>query len=59
MTRVIQFLKQHYEKIILSVLLLALGAAAFWLYTSVQEANTQMTPVNTQAPPGKPGNRLT
>jgi hypothetical protein len=40
-----QFLKKHYEKIILSAVLLGLGATAVWFYGAVKEANSQALPV--------------
>jgi hypothetical protein len=36
-----QFLKRHFEKIILSAVLAGLGAAAFWLYAAVEEARSK------------------
>ena len=36
-----RFLKKHYEKIILSVILLGLGATAVWFSGAVQEAQSQ------------------
>jgi hypothetical protein len=34
-----EFLKKHYEKILLSVVLLGLGAAAFWLPNAIKQAD--------------------
>lgn len=36
-----EFLKKHYEKVILSVVLLGLGAAAYWLPMAVQQAESE------------------
>jgi hypothetical protein len=53
-----QFLKKHYEKIILSAVLLALAAAAFWFYGAVGEAKNQMTGGINPTPPQKPWKEL-
>lgn len=39
-----EFLKKHYEKVLLSVVLLGLGAVAYWLPNAVREAETTTTP---------------
>jgi hypothetical protein len=39
-----QFLKRHFEKIILSAVLVVLGAAAFWLFDAVTKAKRQKGP---------------
>jgi hypothetical protein len=44
-----QFLKKHYEKIILSLVLLGLGATAVWFYGAVEAARN--TTVDLPAPP--------
>ena len=49
-----QFLKRHFEKIILSAVLVGLGAAAFWLFEAVTEAKTQRGPNLEKPPPNKP-----
>ncbi len=47
-----QFLKRHFEKIILSAVLAGLGAAAFWLFAAVREAKSPTT--FGTPPPAKP-----
>src|SRR5581483_314480 len=37
-----EFLKKHYEKILLSVVLLGLGGAALWLPGAIDEAKQQL-----------------
>ena len=37
-----EFLKKHYEKILLSVVLLGLGAAAYWMNDSIAEAKADI-----------------
>jgi hypothetical protein len=49
-----QFLKKHYEKIVLSAVLLGLAAAAFWLSSAVEEARQQAAPATTQPPAKTP-----
>jgi hypothetical protein len=49
-----QFLKRHFEKIILSAVLAGLGAAAFWLFDAVTRAKTQTGPAAGKAPTAKP-----
>lgn len=48
-----QFLKRHYEKIILSAVLAGLGAAAFWLFEAVTEVKKQIS-TTSAALPAKP-----
>jgi hypothetical protein len=48
-----QFLKRHFEKIILSAVLVGLGAAAFWLFEAVTEAKRQKGPNFEKPPPNK------
>ncbi len=49
-----QFLKKHFEKIILSVVLASLGGAAVWLSVAVREARAQVDKGFPPAPPAKP-----
>jgi len=49
-----QFLKKHFEKIILSAVLVGLGAAAFWLSVAVAEAKRSMTAGLISPPAPKP-----
>jgi hypothetical protein len=46
-----QFLKKHYEKIILSAVLLGLAAAAFWLSVAVDDAKKQLVTTTITEPP--------
>lgn len=49
-----QFLKKHFEKIILSAVLVGLGAAAFWLSIAVTEEKKLLTEGFVSPPPAKP-----
>ena len=49
-----QFLKKHYEKIILSLVLLGLGATAVWFYGAVEAARTSEEGEASGEPPAKP-----
>jgi len=49
-----EFLKKHYEKIILSVVLLALAAVAVWLPSFIQDRNIEISQQVPAAPPPKP-----
>ena len=49
-----QFLRRHFEKIILSAVLAGLGAAAFWLFEAVTEAKRQPGSPMGSAPHAKP-----
>ena len=49
-----QFLKRHFEKIILSAVLAGLGAAAFWLSMAVKEARRRPPIGYRQPAPAKP-----
>jgi len=53
-----QFLKRHFEKIILSAVLAGLGAAAFWLFDAVTRAKTQTGPAAGKASTAKPWSNL-
>lgn len=46
-------LKNHYEKVVLSITLLALAATAAWLYAANQRAQTTMSEAETTLPPVK------
>jgi hypothetical protein len=48
-----QFLKRHFEKIILSAVLAGLGAAAVWLKVAVNDAKKEIEAGMTNAPSGK------
>ena len=48
-----QFLKRHFEKIILSAVLAGLGAAAVWLSVAVKDAQASLTAGMSNAPPAK------
>jgi hypothetical protein len=48
-----QFLKRHFEKIILSAVLAGLGAAAVWLSVAVKDAQVSLTAGVSNAPPAK------
>ena len=49
------FLKQHYEKILLSVILLGLAVAAAWLLMAIEEAKRNLvTTVSIEPRPAKP-----
>jgi len=49
-----QFLRRHFEKIILSAVLAGLGAAAYWLFVAVTEAKRQPGGTMGSAPHAKP-----
>jgi len=49
-----QFLKRHFEKIILSAVLLGLGAAAFLVFQAVTEAKSKTGPNLEKQQPNKP-----
>ena len=49
-----EFLKKHYEKIILSAVLLGLGATAFWLSVAVDQASNEINISIKAAPKAKP-----
>ena len=49
-----QFLKRHWEKILLSAVLAGLGAAAFWLSVAVKEAAQETKAKLRQASKSKP-----
>ena len=53
-----QFLKKHFEKIILSVVLALLGGAAVWLSLAVKEAKVQVEKGPGAPPPAKPWTNL-
>jgi hypothetical protein len=46
-----QFLRRHFEKLILSLVLAGLGAVAFWLYVAVKEVK-EAKPIAYGPPPG-------
>lgn len=48
-----QFLKRHFEKIILSAVLAGLGAAALWLSVAVKDAQVTIKSAISNAPPAK------
>jgi hypothetical protein len=43
-----EFLKKHYEKIVLCVVLLGLGAAVFWMKSALDKTQEQFPPVDTE-----------
>lgn len=49
-----EFLKKHYEKVLLSVVLLALGAAALWLPMAIKQAEDDAKVTDAPAPKSKP-----
>jgi len=49
-----QFLKKHFEKIILSAVLAGLGAAAFWLSVAVKDARESLTSGFVDPPTARP-----
>src|SRR3954470_14173877 len=48
-----QFLKNHYEKILLSLVLLGLAGAAVWLPFAIDQAKKDLAVLTTTLPPKK------